>query len=72
MRSFCVITTRKTTTFPGVALLDVLRGSIGDLDDRGRFVLTDALERHYGAGLKRHYDAIASAQRCHAADDPPF
>lgn len=34
--------------------------------------LTEALERHYGAGLKRHYDAIASAQRGIAADDPPF
>jgi hypothetical protein len=34
--------------------------------------LTEALERHYGAGLKRHYDAIASAQRGIAIDDPPF
>ena len=34
--------------------------------------LTEALERHYGAALKRHYDAIATAQRTSAADDPPF
>jgi len=35
--------------------------------------LTEALERHYGAGLKRHYDALASAQHgIAAADDPPF
>lgn len=34
---------------------------------------TEALERHYGAGLKRHYDAIASAQRgIPADDDSPF
>lgn len=34
--------------------------------------LADALERHYAAGLKRHYDAIARAQRSIADDDPPF
>lgn len=35
--------------------------------------LSEALERHYGAGLKRHYDAIASAQRDILADDDlPF
>jgi hypothetical protein len=35
--------------------------------------LTDALERHYGAALKHHYDTIASAQRdIGADDDPPF
>lgn len=34
--------------------------------------LTEALERHYGAGLKRHYDDIATAQRATAPDDPPF
>jgi hypothetical protein len=34
--------------------------------------LADALERHYGAGLKPHYDALASAQRRIATDDPPF
>ena len=34
--------------------------------------LTDALERHYGAGLKHHYDAIDSAPRPLATDDPPF
>ena len=34
--------------------------------------LSEALERHYGAALKRHYHAIASAQRGIATDDPPF
>lgn len=34
--------------------------------------LAEALERHYGAELKRHYDALASAQRGTATDDPPF
>lgn len=34
--------------------------------------LSEALERHYGAGLKRHYDAIASAHRAISIDDPPF
>jgi hypothetical protein len=34
--------------------------------------LAEALERHYGAGLKRHYDAIARAQRATADDDSPF
>jgi hypothetical protein len=32
--------------------------------------LADALERHYGAQLKRYYDDIASAQR--ADDNDPF
>ena len=34
----------------------------------------EALERHYGAQLKRHYDALASAQRDVDIDpaDPPF
>ena len=31
---------------------------------------TEALERHYGAELKRHYDAIARAQRADGSDDP--
>ena len=31
--------------------------------------LTEALERHYGAQLKRHYDAIARAQRADGSDD---
>ena len=34
--------------------------------------LTDALERHYGAELKRHYDALARAQRAIASDNSPF
>ncbi len=34
--------------------------------------LTDALERHYGAQIKHHYDAIARAQRADGCDDPPF
>jgi len=34
--------------------------------------LTEALERHYGAALKSHYDALASAQHVTASDDPPF
>ena len=34
--------------------------------------LTEALERHYGAELKRHYDALASASRATTADDSPF
>jgi hypothetical protein len=34
--------------------------------------LIESLERHYGAELKCHYDAIASAQRAIATDDPPF
>ena len=34
--------------------------------------LSDALQRHYGVGLKRHYDAIASTQPAIATDDPPF
>ena len=32
--------------------------------------LAEALERHYGAGLKRHYDTIARAQRAAGPDDP--
>jgi hypothetical protein len=31
---------------------------------------TEALERHYGAELKRHYNAIARAQRADGSDDP--
>ena len=34
--------------------------------------LTEALERHYGAALKHHYDAIATAERGSVLDDPPF
>ncbi|MCC6535326.1 MAG: hypothetical protein IT531_22485 [Burkholderiales bacterium] len=34
--------------------------------------LSEALERHYGAALKHHYDALASTQRGIASDDPPF
>jgi hypothetical protein len=34
--------------------------------------LADALERHYGAALKRHHDALARAQGYNATDDPPF
>ncbi|MGH8702084.1 MAG: hypothetical protein ACREVR_13055 [Burkholderiales bacterium] len=33
--------------------------------------LADALERHYGAQIKRHYAATAQAQRADS-DDPPF
>ncbi len=32
----------------------------------------EALERHYGAELKRHYDALASARRAGESDDSPF
>ena len=32
--------------------------------------LADALERHYGAQLKRHYDTTARARR--STDAPPF
>ena len=32
--------------------------------------LADALERHYGAQIKRHYDDIACAQRADDGDDP--
>lgn len=51
--------------------LDLPPGAAAELID---FLheLADALERHYGAALKRHDDAIASAQRGIAADDPPF
>ena len=31
-----------------------------------------ALERHYGAELKRHYDALASDRRAGELDDSPF
>lgn len=31
-----------------------------------------ALERHYGAQIKRHDDAIACAQRADGSADPPF
>jgi len=34
--------------------------------------LTDALERHYAAELKRHYDAIANARRAVPSDHSPF
>jgi len=34
--------------------------------------LTEALERQYGAELKRHYDALASSSRATKADDSPF
>lgn len=34
--------------------------------------LTEALERHYGAELKRHYDGIASARHVGESDDTPF
>lgn len=34
--------------------------------------LADALERHYGAELKRHHDAKTHARRIHGVDDPPF
>ena len=34
--------------------------------------LTEALERHYGAELKRHYAAIDSAPRTIDSDDAPF
>ena len=30
--------------------------------------LADALERHYGAQIKHHYNAIARAQRADGAD----
>ena len=33
---------------------------------------TEALERHYGAELKRHYDALASAPRAGESNDTPF
>ena len=32
--------------------------------------LADALERHYGAQIKHHYDDIARAQRADDRDDP--
>ena len=32
--------------------------------------LADALERHYGAPIKHHYDDIARAQRADDCDDP--
>lgn len=32
--------------------------------------LADALQRHYGAQIKRH--ATARARRAHGSDDPPF
>jgi hypothetical protein len=34
--------------------------------------LTEALERHYGAELKRHYAAIDSARHALDSDDAPF
>ena len=34
--------------------------------------LTDALERHYGAQIKHHYETTARAARAHGRDDPPF
>ncbi|MBE7522021.1 MAG: hypothetical protein HS109_18910 [Burkholderiales bacterium] len=34
--------------------------------------LTEALERHYAAELKRHYDDIASARRQAAPNASPF
>ncbi|HUL64620.1 MAG TPA: hypothetical protein VLW55_08375 [Burkholderiaceae bacterium] len=34
--------------------------------------LADALERHYGAELKRHYDVIDRARREIDSDDAPF
>ena len=34
--------------------------------------LTDALERHYGAQIKHHYEITARAARAHGCDDPPF
>lgn len=34
--------------------------------------LTEALERHYGAELKRHYDARDIAPCGVESDDPPF
>jgi hypothetical protein len=34
--------------------------------------LTEALERHYGAELKRHYDALAIERRAGESDDSPF
>ena len=33
---------------------------------------TEALERHYGAELKRHYDALDCARRAVESDDSPF
>ncbi len=32
----------------------------------------EALERHYAAELKRHYNALASARRAGESDDSPF
>lgn len=34
--------------------------------------LTEALERHYGAQLKRYYSATESAQHGLDSRDPPF
>jgi hypothetical protein len=34
--------------------------------------LTDALERHYGAQIKHHYEATARAPRANGSGDPPF
>ena len=34
--------------------------------------LADALERHYGAQIKHHYEATARAPGSCGPDDPPF
>jgi hypothetical protein len=34
--------------------------------------LADALERHYGAQIKHHYDDTARAHTARGSDDPPF
>ena len=34
--------------------------------------LADAIERHYGAQIKRHYDDIARANRYCGTAEPPF
>jgi len=34
--------------------------------------LAEALERHYGAGLKRHYAALDTASPTIDSDDTPF
>jgi hypothetical protein len=34
--------------------------------------LADALERHYGAQIKRHYDTKVRARRDYGSDETPF
>jgi hypothetical protein len=34
--------------------------------------LADALERHYGAQIKQHYETTLRAARTQDSDEPPF